>query len=110
MEVSGESRASHTGCQPASATAYVTASSRAPPRSASTSTATVFVVLARFAWTFARSARACAIRRASSRRATSARRSSCVAACSSPAAYAARSPHSLGVTGRTARFFARSSE
>ncbi len=46
------------------------------------------MVLPRFAWTFSRSARACAVFRASSRRATSARRTSCVPSCSSPVTYA----------------------
>ena len=71
--------------QLAEPTAYDTATSKAPARSASTSTVTAFEVCPRFAWTFSRSARAWVIRRASSRREISTLRSSPDASWSSPA-------------------------
>ncbi len=110
VDESGTSRASQIGCQPADGTAYDTASSSDPARSASSSIATVFVVWPRFAWTFSSSARAWAIFLPSWRRAASPWRISWAALAVSAATKPNRSDHSLIATGRTARFFARSSE
>ncbi|MFT3915904.1 MAG: hypothetical protein QM704_17875 [Anaeromyxobacteraceae bacterium] len=62
------------------------------------------------AFTFSRSARACSSFRASSRRAASALRTWPEDPASADSTNPARSLHSFAVTGRTARFFARSSE